>query len=82
MANLKISALDFVREARLGNISVEDFVARTVEQIQNVDDTLHAFLSLNDSVVAQARGIDKKIRSGQKAARALACLYPSKTTCA
>ena len=91
MANLRISALDFVREARLGNISVEDFVARTVEQIQNVDDTLHAFLSLNDSAVAQARGIDKKIRSGQKVGACFGmpvsikdnmCIKDSKTTCA
>ena len=82
MANLKISALDFVREAKLGNISVEDFVARTIEQIQSVDGTLHAFLSLNDSAVAQAREIDKKSDQDIKSARALACLYPSRTTCA
>ena len=35
--NLKISALDFIQEVKTGNISVEDFVAKTIEQIQNVD---------------------------------------------
>ena len=91
MANLKISALDFVREAKLGNISVEDFVARTIEQIQSVDGTLHAFLSLNDSAVAQAREIDKKIRSGHQVGACFGmpvsikdnmCIKDSKTTCA
>ena len=62
--NLKISALDYVQEVKTGNISVEDFVAATIERIQNVDDKLHAFLSVNDKAVDQAREIDKKIKSG------------------
>jgi len=64
--NLKISALQFIREVKSGNISAEDFIAQTMEQIQNVDGTLHAFLSLNDNAVDQARAIDKKIKSGEK----------------
>ena len=65
MMNLKISALDFVNKAQNGDISVEDFVAKTVERIENVDEKLHAFLSVNDDAVTQAREIDKKIKSGQ-----------------
>ena len=64
--NLKISALDFVQEVKTGNISAEDFVAKTIERIQSVDDTLHAFLSVNEKAVEQARDIDKKIKSGGK----------------
>lgn len=58
--NIKISALQFTREAKSGNISVEEFIAKTIEQIQNVDSKLHAFLSLNDDAINQAREIDKK----------------------
>jgi aspartyl-tRNA(Asn)/glutamyl-tRNA(Gln) amidotransferase subunit A len=89
--NLKISALQFIREVKSGNISVEDFIARTMEQIQNVDGTLHAFLSLNDKAVDQARAIDKKIKSGEKIGQCYGmpisikdniCIKDTKTTCA
>ena len=89
--NLKISALQFIREVKSGNISAEDFIARTMEQIQNVDGTLHAFLSLNDNAVDQARAIDKKIKSGEKIGQCYGmpisikdniCIKDTKTTCA
>lgn len=89
--NLKISALDFIQEVKIGNISAEDFVAKTMEQIQNVDDKLHAFLSINDKAVDQAREIDKKIKSGQDVGACFGmpisikdniCIKDSKTTCA
>jgi len=89
--NLKISGLDFIREVKTGNISVEDFVAKTIEQIQNVDGKLHAFLSVNEEAIDQARGIDKKIKSGGKVGSCFGmpisikdniCIKNSKTTCA
>ncbi len=89
--NLKISALDYVREVKSGNISAEDFAARTLERIQSVDEDLHAFLSVNSNAVNQARQIDKKIKSGQSVGRCLGmpisikdniCIKDSKTTCA
>ena len=64
--NLKISALDYVQEVQNGNISAEDFTAATLEHIHNVDEKLHAFLSVNDDAINQAREIDKKIKSGDK----------------
>ena len=89
--NLKISALDYVQEVKTGNISAEDFVVKTIERIQNVDDKLHAFLSVNDDAVNQAREIDKKIKSGEKVGGCFGmpisikdnmCIKDSKTTCA
>ncbi len=89
--NLKISALDYIQEVKSGNISAEDFVAKTLEQIHNVDDKLHAFLSVNENAVDQARDIDKKIKSGQKVGDCFGmpisikdnmCIKDSKTTCA
>ncbi|MEK0339083.1 MAG: Asp-tRNA(Asn)/Glu-tRNA(Gln) amidotransferase subunit GatA [Nitrosopumilus sp.] len=89
--NLKISALEFIQEVQNGNISAEDFVAKTIERIQNVDEKLHAFLSVNEEAVDQARNIDKKIKSGDKVGKCFGmpisikdniCIKDSKTTCA
>lgn len=89
--NIKISALQFTREVKSGNISAEDFIAKTIEQIKNVDDKLHAFLSLNNNAVEQARDIDKKIKSGKEVGQCLGmpisikdniCIKDTKTTCA
>ena len=89
--NLKISALDYIQEVKTGNISAEDFVAKTIERIQSVDDKLHAFLSVNDDAINQARAIDKKIKSGEKVGDCFGmpvsikdnmCIKDSKTTCA
>jgi len=89
--NLKISALEFVQEVQNGNISAEDFVAKTLEKIQSIDDKLHAFLSVNEKAVDQAREVDKKIKSGGKVGACFGmpisikdnmCIKDSKTTCA
>jgi aspartyl-tRNA(Asn)/glutamyl-tRNA(Gln) amidotransferase subunit A len=89
--NLKISALEYVQEIQNGNISVEDYVAKTLERIQSIDDKLHAFLSVNDKAVEQARQIDKKIKSGNKVGKCFGmpisikdnlCIKDNKTTCA
>ena len=89
--NLKISALEFIQQVQNGDISVEDFIGKTLEQIQNVDDKLHAFLSINDDSVRQAQLIDKKIRSGDKMGALFGmpisikdnmCIKNGKTTCA
>ena len=89
--NLKISALDFVNKAQNGDISVEDFVVATLEKIHKVDEKLHAFLSVNEDAIDQAREIDKKIKSGQKLGACFGmpisikdniCIKGTKTTCA
>ncbi|NNM02138.1 MAG: Asp-tRNA(Asn)/Glu-tRNA(Gln) amidotransferase subunit GatA, partial [Nitrosopumilus sp.] len=89
--NLKISALDFIQGVKTGNISAEDFVAKTIDRIHSVDDKLHAFLSVNDEAIDQARLVDKKIKSGEKVGDCFGmpisikdniCIKDSKTTCA
>jgi len=88
--NLKISALEYVQQVQNGNISAEDFIAKTLEQINKVDGKLHAFLSVNDDAINQARIIDKKIKSGDKVGSCFGmpisikdnmCIKDSKTTC-
>ena len=89
--NLKISALEYVQGVQNGNISAEDFVSKTLEQIQTVDDKLHAFLSVNEKAIEQAKLIDKKIKSGDKVGSCFGmpisikdnlCIKDNITTCA
>jgi len=89
--NLKISALDYVKQVQNGDVSAEDFMSETLDRIKKVDDTLHAFLSVNDDAIEQAKTIDKKIKSGDKVGACYGmpisikdnmCIKDSKTTCA
>ena len=89
--NLRISALDYIQEVKMGNISAEDFVAETIKQIENIDEKLHAFLNVNPDAINQACAIDKKIKSGEKVGNCFGmpisikdnmCIKDSKTTCA
>ncbi|MBS3926468.1 MAG: Asp-tRNA(Asn)/Glu-tRNA(Gln) amidotransferase subunit GatA [Nitrosarchaeum sp.] len=89
--DIKISALQFTREVKSGNLSAEEFMAKTLEQIQKVEEKLHAFLSLNDNALKQAKEIDKKIKLGQKIGKCFGmpisikdniCIKDTKTTCA
>ena len=89
--NLKISALDYIQQVQNGDISAEDFMSETLDRIKKVDDTLHAFLSVNDDAIEQAKTIDKKIKSCDKVGACYGmpisikdnmCIKGSKTTCA
>jgi aspartyl-tRNA(Asn)/glutamyl-tRNA(Gln) amidotransferase subunit A len=89
--NLKISALQFVEDVKTGNISVEDFIGKTMEHIDKVEPKLHAFLEINRNSLDDARTIDKKIKSGEKVGSCFGmpisikdniCIKNSKTTCA
>lgn len=89
--NLKISALQFVEDVKTGNISVEDFIGKTMEHIDKVEPKLHAFLEINRNSLDDARTIDKKIKSGEKIGSCFGmpisikdniCIKNSKTTCA
>ena len=89
--SLGISALKYIEEIKSGNLTVEEFVSKTMERIQKVDTKLHAFLSVNEEAIEQARNIDKKINSGEKTGACMGmpisikdniCVRGSKTTCA
>lgn len=89
--NLNISALEFIRDVKAGNISAEDFIASTLERIQKIDGKLHAFLDVNKTAVDQAREIDKRVKSDKKVGDCFGmpisikdniCIKDSKTTCA
>jgi aspartyl-tRNA(Asn)/glutamyl-tRNA(Gln) amidotransferase subunit A len=62
---LGISAVEYVNGIRNGDFTVEEFVGKTMEQISKYDGDLHAFLSINEKALDEARNIDKKINSGE-----------------
>jgi len=89
--NLGISALKYVEEVKNGNFTIEEFVSKTVEQIKKYDGKLHAYLSLVDHVIEQAKNLDKKIRNREKVGSCFGmpisikdniCVKGEKTTCA
>ena len=89
--NLNTSILQYIEDVKSGSFTVEEFVSETLERIKNVDEKVHAYLSLNNSAISDAKLIDKKISSGEKLGRCYGfpisikdniCISGTKTTCA
>ncbi|MFZ0185295.1 MAG: Asp-tRNA(Asn)/Glu-tRNA(Gln) amidotransferase subunit GatA [Nitrosotalea sp.] len=90
--NLGISATEFVSQAKSGALSVEEFVAKTLDRIKLVDDKVHAFITVNNqNALDKAKEIDKKIKSKDKVGICFGmpvsikdniCTAGIKTTCA
>jgi aspartyl-tRNA(Asn)/glutamyl-tRNA(Gln) amidotransferase subunit A len=90
--NLGISAVEFVSQAKAGTISVEEFLAKTLDRIKLVEDKVHAFISVDSqNALAKAKEIDKKIKSKDKVGNCFGmpvsikdniCTAGIKTTCA
>ena len=88
---LQKTALEYISEVQTGNLSCEEFISKTFEQIEKVDETLHAYISLNPQALEQARKIDKKIKNNEKIGKCFGlpisikdniCIKGTKTTCA
>lgn len=89
--SLGISAIEYIDGIKNGSITAEEFTAKTLEHIKKVEPRLHAFISLNDSALEQARQVDKKIKAGQNvgafygmpiSVKDNICIKGGKTTCA
>ena len=87
---LEISANEYVNGIKDGTFTAEEFTARTMEQISKLEPKLHAFISVNNDAVEQARMIDKKIRENEKvgvfygmpiSVKDNICVKGSRTTC-
>jgi len=88
--SLAISAINYVNEIKNGNLTAEEFISKTFERIKKIDDNLHAYLSLNDNAIEQARQIDKRIKAKENVGVCLGmpisikdniCVKGTKTTC-
>ncbi len=90
--NLGISATEFISQVQKGTISVEEFVAKTLDRIKKVDGKIHAFITVDSqNALDKARAIDKKIKSKEKTGVCFGmpvsikdniCTAGLKTTCA
>ena len=89
--NLNTSILQYIEDVKSGSFTVEEFISATIDRIKMVDGNVHAYLSLNDSAINDAKLIDKKISSNEKVGKCYGfhisikdniCIAGTKTTCA
>ena len=89
--NLNTSILKYIEDVKSGSFTVEEFISATLDRINKVDENVHAYLSLNDSAINDAKSIDKKISSNEKVGKCYGfpisikdniCITGIKTTCA
>lgn len=64
--SLAISALEYISNVKNGTITAEEFVAKTLDQISRHEGRIHAFISISENAIDQARAIDKKIKLKEK----------------
>jgi len=88
---LNTSILKYIEDVKSGTFTVKEFTSAIIQQIQNRDETLNAYLSLNESVLDDAKLIDQKIASGEEVGKCYGfpisikdniCITGTKTTCA
>ena len=56
--NLNTSILQYIEDVKSGTFTVEEFVSETLQRIKNVDEKVHAYLSLNESSINDAKLIE------------------------
>ena len=88
---LGISAAEYISSIKNGTISAEEFMSKTLEHIKKVEPKFHAFISIDESAIEEARHVDKKIKSGENVGAFFGmpisikdniCIKDGKTTCA
>ena len=89
--NLKLSILEYIEEIKNGSFTIEEFVNETIQRIDTVDGKLHAYLSVNEKAIDDAKKLDQKITSNEKIGSCYGlpisikdnmCVNGTKTTCA
>ena len=53
--NLNTSILKYIEDVKSGSFTVEEFITATLQRIKDVDEDVHAYLSLNDSAINNAK---------------------------
>ena len=88
---LNTSILQYIDDVKSGKFTVEEFTTATLDRIKSVDENVHAYLSLNESAINDAKKIDQKITSGETLGKCFGfpisikdniCIAGTKTTCA
>ncbi len=89
---LRISATEYLSKVSNGEISVEEFIAKTIDRIHTVENKVHAYITLDEqNALNKAKIVDKKIRLKEKIGKFFGmpisikdniCTSGLKTTCA
>ncbi|HII36740.1 MAG TPA: Asp-tRNA(Asn)/Glu-tRNA(Gln) amidotransferase subunit GatA [Nitrosopumilaceae archaeon] len=89
--NLGITATQYLEQIKNGSLTVEEFISKTMERINKVEPSIHAYISLNNDAISQAKQIDKKLKAKENVGSCLGmpisikdniCTKGMKTTCA
>ena len=78
--NLNTSILKYIEDVKSGTFTVEEFTAATLQRIKDVDRDVHAYLSLNDSAINDAKKLIKKYLLEKKLDNVMDFLFQSKIT--
>ena len=90
MDQLTLGANEVVTQIKSG-VSAEDYVARIIDRIKKIENSVHAYISLNDHAIEEARRIDKMVKNGENVGRLAGvpvavkdniCTRGLRTTCA
>jgi aspartyl-tRNA(Asn)/glutamyl-tRNA(Gln) amidotransferase subunit A len=65
----QLTAGELAEQIRNGSIKAEDYIRKILDIIKSVEKSVHAYISINDSAVEEARKIDKMIKNGEKIGR-------------
>ncbi|MCK5627628.1 Asp-tRNA(Asn)/Glu-tRNA(Gln) amidotransferase subunit GatA, partial [Candidatus Bathyarchaeota archaeon] len=89
---LELSASELVSKIRTQEITAEEYVNKCYERIKEVEDKIHAFITLTENIALEkAKEIDSRIRKNEKvgslsgvavAIKDNICINNVKTTCA
>jgi len=91
MDALTLDANELTSQIKNGSVSAEDYVARILDRVKKVENTVHSYITLNDHAIEEARKIDKMVKSGERTGRLAGvpvavkdniCTRGLRTTCA
>lgn len=91
MDMLASNAADITAKIKDGSLSAEEYIAKILQHAKKVENTVHAYISLNDLAVEKAKQVDNAVKNGEKMGRlagiAVAvkdniCTKGLRTTCA
>lgn len=88
---LSSNAVDITAKIKDGSLSAEEYIAKILGRAKKVEDTVHAYISLNDLAIEKAKQVDNAVKNGEKlgklagvavAVKDNICTKGLRTTCA
>ncbi len=89
--DLNCSIAQYVDDIETGTYTCEEFIQETIQQIGRHEETIHAYISMNEGALEQARAVDRRIKAGRSPGRCRGlpvsikdniCVKDTRTTCA